>query len=187
MRATLLSLLVLSGCYASRFHSADTLEGALSEDSVVLPVAPVATDARGQCGLACLVSLLRFHGLDLDDAARERFSLEAGREGSIRAGDIRTYLRGRGFQAHLVHGTLDAEEPCGILYILTRRLPTIVALHVEGRNHYALVCGFDRERRWILLLDPARGIGAVPFESFDGYWEGTGRLMLVARPATPRN
>jgi ABC-type bacteriocin/lantibiotic exporter with double-glycine peptidase domain len=188
MRLLPVALLALAttGCAASGYHSTDELRPALSSDSVMLPVTPVAGEGRGECGLACLDSLLRFHGLELDAEGRSRFPREASKNGSIAAGDIRDYLRRRGFKAHLVHGTLDAAEPRGILYLLSDSLPVIVALKLASGDHYALVCGFDRERRWILLMDPARGIAAVPFDAFDGYWSGADRLMLVAARAPER-
>jgi ABC-type bacteriocin/lantibiotic exporter with double-glycine peptidase domain len=184
----LLAAVCLAGCSSSQFHSAEELRGALSKDSVVLQVQPVADDAPGQCGLACLESLLRFHGLELDAAARARFPKEAKESGSIAAGDIRDYLRGRGLRAHLVHGSLDEQQPKGILYLLRQSLPVIVALKLESGDHYALVCGFDQEHSWVFIMDPARGIGGVPYDKFDEYWKGADRLMLVAArvPASDR-
>ena len=174
-----LAALALAGC--SSFHSAEELRGAVSEGSVVLPVQARGDESGpGRCGLACLGALLRFHGLDLDAEARARFPALADKEGSIGAGEIRDYLRQRGLRAYLVHGTLDASEPHGLLHVLALELPAIVALHAGTQDHFVLACGFEPERRWVFVLDPERGIGGVPFDDFDRRWAGADRLMLVA-------
>ena len=178
MRLLLVLSLCLLGC--SSFHPVEELNPALSPGSVLLPVPTIEDTDRGECGLACLESLLRYHGLRLDGEARRRFPAAAVDSGSIAAGEIRDYLRGRGLRAHLVHGTLDARPPRGLLSLLEKSLPVIVALDVQGIDHYVLVCGFEPERRWVFVMDPARGVGGVPFDTFEERWQGADHLMLVA-------
>jgi ABC-type bacteriocin/lantibiotic exporter with double-glycine peptidase domain len=173
-------MLCLAGC--ATFDAADEPAPALSPGSVLLPVPTIEDTKRGECGLACLESLLRYHGLRLDGEARRRFPAAAVDSGSLAPGEIRDYLRGRGLHAHLVHGTLDARPPRGILSLLEKSLPVIVAIDVQGIDHYVLVCGFEPERRWIFVMDPARGVGGVPFDNFEECWRGADHLMLVAGP-----
>lgn len=178
--ATLAAL--LAGCSSTPFVQPEQLRSALSKDSVVLDVPKVEDHEPGECGFACLTSLLRYHHLDLDAEARSRFPKEAKEESSIAAGDIRDYLRRRGLRAHLVHGTLDARPPCGLYSVLQKKLPALVSLHVKGQDHYVLVCGYDGEKRLVFIMDPAKGVGGVPADDFEGYWAPNDHLMLVAAP-----
>ncbi|MBX3472393.1 MAG: C39 family peptidase [Planctomycetes bacterium] len=185
MRASLALVLIAlagPGCTSPLGARSAPPAAELSPEAVVLTVPVEAQEGDADCGLACLTALLRFHGADLDDAARHRFP-PTGVDG-VRAGDIRDYLDGRGFRAHLVRGTLDEAPPAGLLRVLRRGLPVLVALTPPGgdRSHYVLVSGFDPERRLLVLMDPAWGAGAVPFDRFDALWAGAERLMLVAAP-----
>lgn len=180
--AALLLVIGLAGCSAAP-PSGGELRPALSEDALLLDVPAVAAGAPGECGLACLGALLRYHGLELDDDARARFPRAAATNLSITAGELRAYLRGRGLRAHLVRGTLDSAAPAGLLSLVARSLPVIVELRLEsGVHHYVLVCGFDLARRWVLVMDPSRGVSAVAFADFERYWRGGENLMLVAAP-----
>ncbi|MCO5172202.1 MAG: cysteine peptidase family C39 domain-containing protein [Planctomycetes bacterium] len=188
MRARLLPLVLLAlagpGCASPLGARGVPPAAALSPAAVMLPVSVEAQEGDADCGLACLTALLRFHGAALDDAARERFPAVEG--AGIRAGDIRDYLDGRGFRAVLVRGTLDEAPPAGLLRVLRRGLPVLVAVTLPDRDtsHYVLVSGFDPERRLVVLMDPAWGAGAVPFDRFDALWARAERLMLVAAPTT---
>jgi ABC-type bacteriocin/lantibiotic exporter with double-glycine peptidase domain len=152
----------------------------LAADAVLLAVPTEAQQGDSDCGLACLASLLRFHGLELDDEARRSFP-PATRAG-VRAGDIRDYLTARGLRAHLVHGTLDDARPAGLLRVLARGVPALVELALPGAggSHYVLVAGYDPTNRLLVLMDPAWGSGVMPYDRFLPLWSESGCLMLVA-------
>lgn len=178
----LLALVVLAaaGCSGPTVTLDASVRGA-SPGLVLLPVPVEGQREDADCGLACLSALLRHHGLELDDRAREAFPV--GVDG-VRAGDIRDYLTRRGLRAHLVRGTLDDARPAGLLRLLRAGLPVLVALSTPDRerSHYVLVAGFEPEERQLLLMDPAIGAAAVPYERFEPLWSHAGRLMLVVAP-----
>ena len=177
-RAPLLAALaLLAGCATNADGRA--LGESLGPGAVVLPVPSVAQQGSGGCGLACLESLLAFHGLALDAEARARFPAGRLAKEQIPAGELRGYLRGRGFRALLVHGSLDERAPAGLLHVLRLGLPSIVELARGRAHHYALACGFDPGRSLVLLMDPARGIVGVPYADFERVWTNADHLMLV--------
>jgi hypothetical protein len=128
-----------------------------------------------------LTSLLRFHGLDIDDEGRRRFPLASAQKEWISAGDLRDYLLVRHFRANLVHGKLDRSRPTGIQYLLDCGLPVIVERRVGGSNHFSLVCGFEPEKEWVFVMAPD-GVGAIPYDRFEEGWGRVDHLMLVAAP-----
>jgi ABC-type bacteriocin/lantibiotic exporter with double-glycine peptidase domain len=166
-----------SGCATAQ---PERRELPLAADAVLLAVPTEAQQGDSDCGLACLASLLRFHGLELDDEARRSFP-PATRAG-VRAGDIRDYLTARGLRAHLVHGTLDDARPAGLLRVLARGVPALVELALPGAggSHYVLVAGYDPTNRLLVLMDPAWGSGVMPYDRFLPLWSESGCLMLVA-------
>ena len=165
---------------------ASRLAEALSPGSIALDVRPVRQSGESDCGLACLEALLAYWGRDMDDAGRERFSEERLEKEGIAALDVRDYLISRDFRAAVVPGALDSSRPAGLLHVLARGWPVIVqrarSADEPTRLHYAIVTGHEPGRRWVLLMDPARGIGAMDCDEFDALWAAAGRLMIVAAP-----
>lgn len=176
---------VTLGCRAS--PTTQEAQAALSPDGVLLEVAVEGQAGDKSCGLACLRSFLAFHQVLPDDTLRQRLSPERiEAEGGVRAGELRDELRRLGFRAALVKGTLNEERPAGLFYLLRRQLPAIVELVVEEEGedsrHFVLVCGFDPEKQWVFAMDPARGLGAIPYKRFEGLWAAADHLCLVAAP-----
>jgi ABC-type bacteriocin/lantibiotic exporter with double-glycine peptidase domain len=184
-RASLLWLaFALPGCGSADPATDPTtnIEASLSTGALVLHAPTVRQGEAQGCGLACLDSLLRFHGAALDAPGRERFSAERLEKEPIPAGELRDYLRGRGFTAVLVHGTLDHGHPRGLLGVLEEGLPAIVELDTPRAHHYALACGFDPERRLVIVMDPEEGLAGVGYDDFERLWSSADHLMLVAAP-----
>lgn len=180
LRAAVLvaSLALLAGC--GSVESRGEFHETLSPQAVVLPVPAILQQQKEGCGLACLVALLHFHGLELDDDSKTRFSDERLKTDPIAAGELRDYLRGRGLQSFLVHGSLDEGYPQGLFGIVRSGLPVIVELDTKKKHHYGLVCGFDPGRHWILVMDPDHGFVGVPEDEFERHWARADHLMLVA-------
>ena len=151
-----------------------------------MSVPRVAQTGANDCGLACLVALLRFHGLEPDEEAARRFSPARVGAGPIAAGELEAYLEERQFRVALVHGSLDHTYPTGLLALLETGLPVLVALAIgEGESparHFVLVVGFDPAPGWVFVMDPARGVGAIPYRRFEEHWARADHLMLVAAP-----
>jgi ABC-type bacteriocin/lantibiotic exporter with double-glycine peptidase domain len=178
--------LLAVGCRPARWMPAASIAAELSPSAVILEVPEVRQQDRSDCGVAALAALLRYHGRELDAEALRRFRPEAIEPAGARAGDLRDYLRDRGFFAVLVHGSLDRREPAGLLAMLDRGLPVIAELVSRDgetrRHHFALVIGYAPEERWIFIMDPDRGAGALSFESFAALWTEAESLLLVAVP-----
>lgn len=182
----------VAGCRSSRWvRGEDAMRAFAGDGGVYIDVPVVLQDDGESCGPACLVALLRHYGLEPDDTARRRFG--DAPTGGFRAGDLEEYLRSRGFLAHLVHGTFDDRPPAGLFSLIDRRLPVIVELSVDPdaededragtpRRHFALVVGYHSERRWVLVMDPSRGVGAIPWDRFERAWRAADHLLLVAAP-----
>jgi ABC-type bacteriocin/lantibiotic exporter with double-glycine peptidase domain len=176
-------LLSLAAAGCSGTASEREVREQLSPGSVLLSVPNVSDEANGSCGLDCLTSLLRFHGLDIDDEGRRRFPLGSLAKEWISAGELRDYLLVRGFRASLVHGKLDCSRPTGIQYLLECGLPVIVERSIGGSNHFYLVCGVEPEKRRVFVMAPV-GVGAIPYDRFEEGWAKADHLMLVAAPAS---
>jgi ABC-type bacteriocin/lantibiotic exporter with double-glycine peptidase domain len=177
MRALLLVALLLTGCasYPPRVE--------LSREAVVIPVQGLKQEAEMACGLTCLQALLRFYGTDLDEEGRVRFAKERLARERVSAGEIRDYLRGRGFRAHLVHGTLNEVPPTGLLALLRDGYPAIVELVTSKSRHFALACGFDREKCVVILMDPAHGrLSGLDYAKFEELWSKSENLVLAVAP-----
>jgi len=183
-QASLAALAVLSSLLAAGCTTAATNEEIrthLAPGSVLMPVPRIPEEGKGSCGLDCVVSLLRYNGLDLDDEGRRRFPPLEVEKRWIPAGELREYLVFRGFRAVLVHGTLDEARPAGLFMLLEAGLPVIVERTIDGTNHFDLVCGFEPVRRFVFIMLP-EGVGAVPYDKFERSWAVTDRLTLVAAP-----
>jgi hypothetical protein len=100
----------------------------------------------------------------------------------VAVGALRDFARRRGLQAFVVPGTWrDLEEQLG------RGRPVMVGLLKPlwgGRAvaHFEVVVGFNRARRLVLTLDPARGLRENSAEGFAREWAPAGRVMLVVMP-----
>jgi len=176
---TLLVCLFAPGC--STVATTGEVRAQLSPGSVLISVPSVPEEGKGSCGLDCMTSLLRKNGLDLDDEGRRRFPLAEVEREWISAGEMKEYLVFRGFRAVLVHGTLDHARPAGLLRLLEAGIPVIVEREVKGSNHFQLACGFDADRRCVLVMLPD-GVGAVPYDKFETSWAAASHLALVAAP-----
>lgn len=174
---------IVGGCATSPWIDAKHLDDQLSEGSVFLP-APVHLQ-RGDtdCGLASAASLLEFHGCSPE------LPKEWPADEEVSAAQVRDLCRTRGLSAVVIAGEFSEAEPRGLLAILGRGVPALVQIAPRSEapesRHFALVVGFEPVRRWILIVDPARGYGALPYDAFEEHWARAGHLALIAwRPAS---
>lgn len=99
----------------------------------------------------------------------------------VPAGLLRDHLRARGLEAYLVGGELaDLERELGA------GRPVVVGTVRRGDGglvaHYQVVVGLHRDRRLLVVLDPAEGWLEITVDVFEKRWVEAKRLALVAFP-----
>lgn len=169
---------IVSGCATSPWIEAQHLDDQLSEGSVFMPAPLHLQRGNTDCGLASAASLLEFHGRSFELPKDWPVDQE------VSAAQVRDLCRQRGLSAVVIEGEFSDAEPRGLFAILGRGVPALVQIaprpEAPESRHFALVVGFDPVRRWVLIVDPARGYGALPYGAFEEHWARAGHLTLVA-------
>jgi len=122
-------------------------------------------------GLACLVLLLRFHGIPAEpEALRHR----SGRpQGFLEPGDLVLLARGLGLKAKQIESDPDR--------LLKTRLPAIALLR-DGQS--VILARINPEKQEVLLHDPVQGRPvSAGLADFTARWSG--RIILMTRRAGP--
>jgi ABC-type bacteriocin/lantibiotic exporter with double-glycine peptidase domain len=122
----------------------------------------------GDCGAACLATVLRGHGLAVDVASLRDLT-STGRDGVSAAGLL---------QAARHHGFAGQGVRCPVERL--DELPPGAVLHWGG-NHFVVLTG--RSRRGLHLLDPALGHRVVPMSTVREQYSGV--ALLLTPPAEP--
>lgn len=177
---------LLAGCSSPppRSGALDDIR-VLSADAIVLPVAFEGQSTPNLCGVSALEMLTRYHGVLLRKGITEELRSQATAAEGLQAGALEDALTQAGYDVALFTGALG-EETNGLTRQLRLGRPVIVLLGLgeEGPGHYVLVTGFDPVRSLIVVLDPRRGLLAVPEAEFDRKWSEMRRLTLLAVPGT---
>lgn len=181
--ALLLVSLLAAGC-ASTGRSVSLASAARGDGwSRVENVAEVRQSSADGCGAAALAMVLGHWGRPVSQEEIRAASPPPPGQG-MRADTLRDLARAQGLQAFLVEGRPgDLEREVG------RDRPVLVGVvKRQGRRaypHYEVVVGYNRERRRIVTLDPARGARERSMERFAEEWAAAGRLALVVFPGAP--
>ena len=182
VRAVLVAALLAAGCYTG--SARDVSPDGIRAEAGWLRVqgVPFVHQRRDDdCGAAALAMALRY--LEIDATEAQILAEAPPRDGGITAGALRDAARRRGLQAFVIPGSWDDLEAQ-----LGRGRPVVVGLlkPIFGRRavaHFEVVVGFNRSRRLILSLDPARGLRENSAEDFAREWVPAGRVMLVVFPS----
>jgi ABC-type bacteriocin/lantibiotic exporter with double-glycine peptidase domain len=176
---------LVAGCYtgSARDVSPDPIGAADAGWVMVRDVPFIAQQREDDCGAAALAMTLRYHHLAATEA--EILAEAPPRKGGVTVGQLRDVARSRGTQAFVIAGTWDDLE-----YQLLWGRPVVVGLLkplLGGRAvaHFEVVVGFNRARREVRSLDPARGLRENSVEGFADEWARAGRVMLVIIPGSP--
>lgn len=142
--------------------------------------APFLAQARHQCGPATLAMALRHVGLhgDPDDLARAVFL--PGREGSLQI-EMMVATRRAGAVATLVRGELQslfAELAAGHVVIVLQNL----GLDIAPRWHYALVIGYDLDRRELILRSGEEVRQVLALRTFEHTWARAAHWAMRVSP-----
>jgi predicted double-glycine peptidase len=176
-----------AGCanYRGTARAAEPVALAQEGDWVMVSGIPlVRQETSKDCGSAALASVLRFWGRGATPGSIET-AIGRGNE-RLRAGDMAGYARKQGLRAYVFFGTLD-----DVVYELEQGRPVIVGLGkmYEGSNaisHYEVVVGFEREKKRVLLLDPARGFQVDSLRGFAEEWKRSKGVTIVVFEAEDR-
>jgi ABC-type bacteriocin/lantibiotic exporter with double-glycine peptidase domain len=130
------------------------------------------------CGPAAAATLLGFWERRASAAELRRASGVAEDRG-LTATALRDLLRARGLEAYLVAGELaDLERELGA------GRPALVGTLRKGPGgliaHYQIVAALHRERKQIVVADPAYGWRELPIDAFEKIWTEAKRVLIVA-------
>ncbi|MFP4081014.1 MAG: PA2778 family cysteine peptidase [Ectothiorhodospira sp.] len=145
---------------------------------------PFHPQRRYQCGPAALATVLGARGLPADpEDLREEVYLP-GRRGSLQA-EMRAAARDRGLVPYPLASRLEdllREVAAGDPVLVLQNL----GLTFLPRWHYAVVVGYDLERRHIILRSGTRRRHVLPLSTFERTWQRGGGWALVLRdPGSP--
>ncbi len=138
---------------------------------------PVRQRASGECGPACLATVLAAweEPAALADLVR---ACPPKPGGGVTAAALRDEAKRRGLHAFVVRATLDEVER----HVAQGR-PLIVGVIrrslFHAWSHYEVVAGLHRERGYVVLIDPSAGWIRQPTEAFLEEWSRAGRILIV--------
>jgi len=175
---------LLAGC--GSLPQVDNLRDSLHEGRLHLPPTvelvdvPFFAQDDYQCGPAALAMVLRASGANVTpEALVEQVYLPA-RQGSLQVEMLATARR---------HGRIAYELAASLPDVLSEVAagnPVIVLQNTSIRPlplwHYAVVVGYDLEKREILLRSGTRARKHMPFTAFDFFWRDGKYWAMVAMP-----
>jgi len=173
---------LLSGCYRGGSKPVDMSQLAHGSNWLTIRGVPqLEQDGEHECGATALAMLLGYWNMPTRPEEIRAASGQPSQQG-ISAGFLRTYLRGRGMEAHLLPGTMaDLERE------LQGGRPVLVGIQKKlstgNYAHYQLVVGINRDEGELAVIDPADGLREYSFHDFAREWAPANALMLVAAPA----
>ncbi len=142
--------------------------------------APFVAQTRHQCGPATLAMALRHIGLQSDPDELARAVFIPGREGSLQI-EMMVAARRAGAIAATLPGTLEAlfaEVAAGSVVIVFQNL----GLELVPRWHYALVIGYDLERREVMLRSGEEVRQVLPLRTFEHTWARAAHWAMRVSP-----
>ena len=141
---------------------------------------PFFPQERYQCGPAALATLLNARGVRIDPEALVPQVYLPARGGSLQA-EMVAAVRRQGLLAIAVEPTLDA-----LLEEIAAGRPVLVlqnlGLDVLPRWHYAVVIGYDLDRRHVVLRSGTEARRVTPFDVFMNTWDRAKRWGVVVLP-----
>ncbi len=185
-----LASLAATGCYAGTSRSItphDVARDVAADPGWIIvgnvPLIRQRSDA--DCGSAAAAMVLTYWSdpITVDELdARDPTAAAHG----WRAGQLRTLLRGRGFDAFVISGRLE-----DLTHEINQGRPVVVGVVKRyggdrALAHYEVVVGVHPSRHRILTLDPADGWRENTLEGFDREWGPSDRTTLVVLPRAHR-
>nr|EKW8603144.1 PA2778 family cysteine peptidase [Pseudomonas aeruginosa] len=133
-----------------------------------------------QCGPAALATMLGQRGLALTPGQLKDEVFIPGREGSLQL-EMVAAARRHGMLVYPLQGGLES-----VLEEVAAGNPVLVlqnqAFSWWPRWHFAVVVGFDRERRELVLRSGITRRWVTDFTSFESTWKRSGRWAVLTLP-----
>ena len=155
-------------------------ESAALPARVELREVPFFPQEAYQCGPAALATMLGQRGLALTPGQLKDEVFIPGREGSLQL-EMVAAARRHGMLVYPLQGGLE-----GVLEEVAAGNPVLVlqnqAFSWWPRWHFAVVVGFDRERRELVLRSGITRRWVTDFTSFESTWKRSGRWAVLTLP-----
>lgn len=171
----LLLTALLAGCAHQPLVS--TTASARIPPRAELADTPFFPQQRYQCGPAALATVLGARGVDITPDALVNQVYVPAREGSLQL-EMIAAARRQGMLAVVLEPTLDA-----LLEAVAGGQPVLVLQNLGlgwlPRWHYAVVIGYDLERRQLILRSGTDARRITPFRVFMNTWDRSKRWGIV--------
>lgn len=145
-----------------------------------LSATPFFPQEAHQCGPAALATALAAVGYPADLAKLEQRVYLPGREGSLQA-EMLTGARRQGALAIAAPATLD-----GLLAEIAAGRPVVVlqnlGLGISPRWHYAVLVGYDLERREVMLRSGVTKREVMSMRTFEHTWARSDHWSMLVLP-----
>ncbi|HEJ5442805.1 PA2778 family cysteine peptidase, partial [Pseudomonas aeruginosa] len=155
-------------------------ESAALPARVELREVPFFPQEAYQCGPAALATMLGQRGLALTPGQLKDEVFIPGREGSLQL-EMVAAARRHGMLVYPLQGGLES-----VLEEVAAGNPVLVlqnqAFSWWPRWHFAVVVGFDRERRELVLRSGITRRWVTDFTSFESTWKRSGRWAVLTLP-----
>ena len=156
--------------------------------AVELTEVPFHPQGEYQCGPASLAMTLQWSGLDISPDQLKPEVYTASRKGSLPP-DMIGAARRHGRLAYPVNSieAILREVSAGHPVIVLQRLSALF----QSSWHYAVIIGYDRDRRQLILHSGVKAREVLSFEEFAETWQAWGRWGILTLsperfPATVR-
>jgi len=168
---------------AARVLAESKIPVVLSQQAVQLKVPFEQQEDPKACGLAVLKMINSYYGQKLNQAQVEWIKTNSQAGEGVMASELVTVLRAAEYDTALFQGTLD-KNTTGLYYHLDKHRPVIVMITSnDGKSsHYDIVTGYDSQKSFLLIMDPATGPVTVTAKNFNEAWKRAHCFSLVAVP-----
>jgi ABC-type bacteriocin/lantibiotic exporter with double-glycine peptidase domain len=156
----------------------------LSKKAVLLKVPFEKQKEPNLCGIAAIDMITSYYGQKLNDTQYYYLKLDAKQTDGITGATMEVVLRASDYYTAIFKGTLD-RGLTGLYRNLDLKRPLIVMVaSVDGKvRHYAVVTGYDPQKKLVFISDPA-GVENefFPVDQFEAGWARTDYFTLLAVP-----
>ncbi|AOY90231.1 hypothetical protein BKP64_09690 [Marinobacter salinus] len=185
-------VLLLAGCASAPQWPATTDKSQPLQQRVVLEEIPFYPQERYQCGPAALAMMLNSQGLNTDPEVLKELVYIPGREGSLQV-EMVAAGRAHGMLVYRLDGDLES-----LFREVYEGHPVLVMQNLMfdwwPQWHFAVVIGFDAQKRNVILHTGTRERYETSVEVFTNTWARSGNWAVVILPpdqlpatATPLN
>lgn len=141
---------------------------------------------QSDCGVACLLSIIKFHGGNQSLEQLRKLS-GTSRQGTTLLGLMQAAqqlgFNAEGLEAESVANLSELTEPAILHVVIENRLQHYIVFYPESTPLSEPVPHGGREGQGVRLHDPARGLITLTPSQLDQIWQSKALLKLVPTPA----